>query len=87
MAGCVHTLRKFCVRPHFELVMFLGEDLLAWMIIALGGAMFAGNFAALIRPPKKPRDANDLEKAPLIRSVVMATVGAIAALWAFVSLL
>ncbi|NBY45588.1 MAG: hypothetical protein EBQ64_06480 [Acidimicrobiia bacterium] len=67
--------------------MFLGEDLLAWMIIALGGAMFAGNFAALIRPPKKRRDANDLVKAPLIRSIVMATVGAIAALWAFVSLL
>ncbi len=27
--------------------MFLGEDLLAWLVIALGGAMFAGNIAAL----------------------------------------
>ncbi len=67
--------------------MFLGEDLLAWMVIALGGAMFAGNVAALIRPPKQRRDANDLTKAPVVRSVVMATIGAIAMVWAFVSLL
>lgn len=67
--------------------MFLGEDLLAWIVIALGGAMFAGNVAALVRPPKNRRDANDLIKAPVVRSVVMATIGAIAALWAFVSLL
>ncbi len=67
--------------------MFLGEDLLAWMVIALGGAMFAGNLAALVRPPKHRRDTNDLTKAPVVRSVVMATIGAIAALWAFVSLL
>jgi hypothetical protein len=67
--------------------MFLGEDILAWMIIALGGAMLAGNLAALIRPPKKRQDAADLEKAPVARSVVMAIIGAIAALWALVSLL
>jgi hypothetical protein len=67
--------------------MFLGEDILAWMIIALGGAMLAGNLAALVRPPKKRQDAADLEKAPVVRSVVMATIGAIAALWALVSLL
>ena len=67
--------------------MFLGEDLLAWMVIALGGAMFAGNVAALVRPPKQRRDANDLTKAPVVRSVVMSTIGAIAMVWAFVSLL
>ncbi len=67
--------------------MFLGEDLLAWLVIALGGAMFAGNFTALIRPPKKRRDENDLAKAPVARSLVMATIGAIAALWALISLL
>ncbi len=66
--------------------MFLGEDILAWLVIALGGAMSAGNIAALIRPPKQRRDANDLTKAPVLRSVVMATIGAIAALWALVSL-
>ena len=67
--------------------MFLGEDILAWMVIALGGAMFAGNVAALIRPPKQRRDANDLTKAPVFQSVVMATIGAIATIWALVSLL
>jgi hypothetical protein len=49
--------------------------------------MFAGNVAALIRPPKQRRDTNDLTKAPVFRSVVMATIGAIAAIWALVSLL
>ena len=67
--------------------MFLGEDILAWMVIALGGAMFAGNVAALIRPPKQRRDVNDLTKAPVVRSIVMATIGAIATIWALVSLL
>ena len=86
MVGCIHTFRKFRVRPNFELVMFLGEDILAWLVIALGGAMFAGNVAALIRPPKVRRDANDLTKAPVVRTVVMATIGAIAMIWALVSL-
>jgi len=67
--------------------MFLGEDILAWLVIALGGAMFAGNITALVRPPKQSRDANDLVKAPVVRSIVMASIGAIAALWALVSLL
>jgi len=66
--------------------MFLGEDLLAWLVIALGGAMCAGNIAALVRPPKQRRDTNDLTKAPVVRSLVMATIGGIAALWALVSL-
>lgn len=66
--------------------MFLGEDLLAWLVIALGGAMCAGNIAALVRPPKKRRDANDLVKAPILRSLIMATIGGIATLWALVSL-
>ena len=87
MVGGVYAVRKFRIRPQLELAMFLGEDLLAWIVIALGGAMFAGNVAALVRPPKNRRDANDLAKAPVVRSVVMATIGAIAALWAFVSLL
>ena len=66
--------------------MFLGEDLLAGLVIALGGTMCAGNIAALVRPPKQRRDANDLTKAPVVRSLVMATIGGIAGLWALVSL-
>lgn len=30
--------------------MFLGEDFLAWMLLALGAAMAVGNLAALILP-------------------------------------
>ena len=67
--------------------MFLGEDLLAWMVIALGGALLAGYVAAFIRHTKLRRDANDLTKAPVVRSVVMATIGTSAMVWAFVSLL
>jgi hypothetical protein len=31
--------------------MFLGEDLLAYLVLALGAAMAIGSLAALVRPP------------------------------------
>lgn len=69
-----------------ETTLFLGEDLLAWLVLALGGAMAAGSIMALVRPPDVPREG-DLTRAPVARSVVMAVVGAIAAVWALVSLI
>lgn len=66
--------------------MFLGEDLLAWMVLAFGGALVAGNVLALVRPPRE-REEGDLERAPVARSVVMAVVGGAAALWALATLL
>ncbi|MGE0877383.1 MAG: hypothetical protein AB7L13_01355 [Acidimicrobiia bacterium] len=65
--------------------MFLGEDLLAWLVLALGGALFAGNLLAVIRPPVKPKEG-ELAKAPVGRSLAMAAVGFVAALWALASL-
>lgn len=65
--------------------MFLGEDLLAWLVLALGGAMAVGSVLALVRPPAEVREG-ELARAPVGRSVVMAVVGALAALWAFASL-
>ena len=65
---------------------FLGEDLLAYLVLALGGALFVGNLLAVIRPPERPRDG-DLRRAPVGRSIVMAVVGFLAALWALASLL
>lgn len=65
--------------------MFLGEDLLAYLVLALGGALCAGNIAALARPRDEPK-AGELAKAPVVRSVVMAVLGGLAALWALVSL-
>lgn len=66
--------------------VFLGEDLLAWLVLALGGALFVGSVAAVVRPPERPRDDAALERAPLARSLVMAVVGLVAAVWALASL-
>lgn len=67
--------------------MFLGEDILAWLVLALGGALAVGNFLALVRPPDKRQAAEDLERAPVMRTAVMGIVGLLAALWALASLL
>lgn len=67
-------------------MLFLGEDLLVWLVLALGGALFAGNLAAMIRPPARPKDG-ELARAPIGRALVMAGVGLIAAVWAIASLL
>ena len=66
--------------------MFLGDDLLAWLVLAGGGARFSGNVIAIVRPPKKPQD-NALERAPLARSLVMAAVGLVGAVWAIATLI
>jgi hypothetical protein len=66
--------------------MFLGENLITWLVLALGGALAVGNVAAIVRPPEKKSDDADLDRAPLVRTVVMAVVGAVAALWALASL-
>ena len=65
--------------------MFLGEDLLAYLVLALGGALAVGNLLALVRPPQQ-RKEGDLERAPVGRSVVMGVVGLVAAIWAIASL-
>jgi hypothetical protein len=65
--------------------MFLGDDLLKWMVLALGGALFAGNLIALVKPPPTPKDG-DLARAPLARSIFMGVLGLLAALWALASL-
>jgi hypothetical protein len=67
--------------------VFLGEDLLAWLVLALGGALLIGNLAAIIRPPETAGVEGALERAPILRSVVMATVGLVAAVWALASLI
>jgi hypothetical protein len=65
--------------------MFLGEDLLAWLVLAIGSAMAVGSLMALVRPPSKAREG-ELAQAPVARSVVMILVGTIAAIWALASL-
>jgi hypothetical protein len=75
--------------------MFLGDNILVYTVLALGGALAVGNIAALIRPPKKDdkpslkndeEESSDLAKAPIARSLIMAVIGATAAVWAIASL-
>jgi hypothetical protein len=66
--------------------MFLGEDLLAWLVLAFGGALFAGNLLAIVKPPAKQLDEQHLERAPVVRSAVYAGIGLVAAVWALASL-
>ena len=65
---------------------FLGDDLLAWLVLALGGALFAGNLLAVVRPPEGQREEGDLERAPVARSLLFAGLGLIAAVWALATL-
>jgi hypothetical protein len=66
--------------------MFLGEDLLAWLTLAFGGALFVGNLMAIVKPPAEQLDEANLERAPVVRSAVFAGIGFVAAVWALASL-
>jgi hypothetical protein len=66
--------------------VFLGEDILAYLVLALGGALFVGNLLAVVRPPERPK-GDDLAEAPVVRSLVMGGLGFLAAVWAIASLI
>lgn len=63
-----------------------GADFLAWMVLALGAAMAVGNLIALVRPPPARRDDSDLQRPPLVRSLIFIGIGAVAAVWALLTL-
>lgn len=65
--------------------MFLGEDLLPFLVLALGAALVVGTGLALLRP-RPSTDEGDLARAPVARSVTMILVGLVAALWALATL-
>ena len=67
--------------------MFLGEDLLAYLVLAVGGALFVGNLLAVVRPPERQLDDGHLERAPVGRSLLYAGIGLVAAIWALASLI
>ena len=66
--------------------LVLGDDLLAYLVLAFGGALFVGNLLAVLRPPPPSEDGSEVVRAPLVRSLVMATIGLLAALWGLASL-
>jgi hypothetical protein len=67
--------------------VFLGDDLIVWLLLALGGALFVGNVMALVRPPEGPRGESDLTEAPRARSIAMAVLGFVVAVAALGALL
>jgi hypothetical protein len=66
--------------------LLLGDNLLPLLLLAFGGAMAIGSFAALVRPPAARKNKADLERPPLVRTVSFGLVGAVIALWALASL-
>ena len=66
--------------------MLFGEDLLAWLVLAIGGALAVGTVLALVRPPKE-HESGDLNRPPMARSIVMIALGTIASIWGLASLL
>ncbi len=66
--------------------LFLGENLLPLLTLAFGGALLVGNVLALVRPPENLDDA-DLERPPVLRTLLYAGIGAIMTLWALATLL
>lgn len=66
--------------------MFLGNDLLPYLVLALGGALAFGNGMALVRPPRESKE-DELARAPVGRSAVMIGIGLVAAIWALASLI
>ena len=67
-------------------VVFLGDDLLPFLVLAFGGALFAGNLLAVVKPPEHQLDDTHLDRAPVARSLGFAFIGLIAAIWAIASL-
>ena len=65
--------------------MFLGDDLLPYLVLALGGALLVGNGLALLRPPPAPKEG-ELARAPVARTAVMMVIGLVATVWAIASL-
>lgn len=65
--------------------MFLGDDLLPLLVLALGGALLVGNGFALLRPPPAPKDG-EMARAPISRTIAMMVVGLVATIWAVATL-
>ncbi len=63
------------------------DQLLAWLVLAMGGALALGTTMALFRPRPEGAPDSDLVRPPLARSIVMIVIGGVAALWAAGSLI
>lgn len=71
----------------FAQALFLGDNLLPLLALAFGGALVVGPGLALVKPPENRRDEADLERPPLIRTLVFMSLGLVMTIWALASLL
>jgi hypothetical protein len=69
-----------------DAVLFLGEDLLPMLTLAIGGALAIGTLAALARPRDNVPDG-ELARPPLMRSIIQIGIGTTVSIWAIASLL
>lgn len=69
-----------------DIETFLGDDLLAWLALAIGAALALGTLLALVRPPATT-DGTSAPRPPLARSALMIGVGVVAAVWGLATLL
>jgi hypothetical protein len=46
-----------------------------------------GNFLAVVKPPDRQLDQDNLQRAPVGRSLLYAGIGLVAAIWALASLI
>ena len=67
--------------------MFLGPDLISFLMRALGAELFVGNGLAIVKPQAEPRSENELRRAPIGRSLLMVVVGLLASIWALATLI
>ena len=67
--------------------MFLGPDLIPFLMLACGAALFVGNGLAMLKPHAEPRRENELRRAPIGRSLLMVVVGLVASIWALATLI
>lgn len=65
--------------------VFPVEQLLPLLVLALGGAMLAGPFLALVRPRAEVREG-ELERPPLGRSLAFMAIGLVGVVWAVATL-
>jgi len=65
---------------------FLGEDILVWLMLAVGGALTLGTATALIRPKSEVAE-HELERPPLGRSLLQIGIGLVVVIWAVATLI
>lgn len=69
--------------------LFLGNDLLAWLMLAFGAALAVANVAAVVRPPRvDPADPSSPRREPAAwsRAAPLVALGVLVAGWALASL-